>query len=208
MADPTNPELAARVAALEEALRQADIRATIGMLAFEMIHEIRNPLEALSSLTYLARQEADQPDKVRAYLNAAEEQMAHLRYLSGKTLHYSQAAFSRERSDLVKVVEAAVRIHQRAIERFHIHLVTDLTQPVMAPIHFGEMLQVLSNLLANALDAVSDNGTIRLRVKTHHGEAHIFVADGGHGIPREHHHSILSHTSLPKVIAGPASGWP
>jgi signal transduction histidine kinase len=63
MDELTNPELKARLAASEEALRQAEIRATVGRLALEMIHEIRNPLEALSSMTFLARQEGG-PNKV------------------------------------------------------------------------------------------------------------------------------------------------
>lgn len=191
MDEPTILELKARMATLEEALRQAEIRATVGLLAYEMIHEIRNPLEALSSLTYLAREEADQPEKVRAYLDSAEEQMAHLRYISSKTLRYPKAAFTLERTDLVKVVEAALRIHQRTIGRSHIHLITDLPQPVMAPVHFGEMLQVVSNLLENAIDAVPSDGTIRLRVTAQHNEAHILVADDGHGIPHAYRGSIF-----------------
>jgi signal transduction histidine kinase len=185
MAELTISELKTRLAAAEEALHQAELRATVGQLALEMIHEIRNPLEAMSGLTFLARQEAEDPDKVRTYLELAEEQMAHLRYVSGKTLRYSQSAVSVEAADLVKVAEAALRIHQTKFTRNHIRLVTDLPEQVMASIHLGEMLQVISNLLANALDAVSSAGTIRLRVRARQDEVHILVADNGHGIPFE-----------------------
>jgi signal transduction histidine kinase len=191
MAELTIRELEARLAAAEEALRRAEIRATVGQLALEMIHEIRNPLEALSQLTFLARQETEEPDKLRTYLNLAEEQMTHLRYISSKTLRYSQSAFSLEAVDMVKVAEAALRIHQTRFSRSNIHLVTDLPDQVIAPIHFGGMLQVISNLLANALDAVSGAGSIRVRVRAQHNEAHVLVADNGHGIPSEHIHSIF-----------------
>jgi signal transduction histidine kinase len=191
MVELTIPELKARLAAAEKALREAEMRATVGQLALEMIHEIRNPLEALNHLAFLARQEAEQPDKVRTYLNLAEEQMAHLRYISGKTLRYSQSASSLEAADLVKVAEAAVRIHQTRFARNNIRLVTDLPEQVIAPIHFGEMLQVISNLLANALDAVSGAGTIWLRVRAQQNEAHILVADNGHGIPSRYIRSVF-----------------
>jgi signal transduction histidine kinase len=191
MVELTIPELKARLAAAEQALRQSETRATVGQLAIEMIHEIRNPLEALSSLTFLARQEAAEPDKVRAYLELAEEQMAHLRYISGKTLGYSQSASSLKAADLVKVAEAALRIHQTRFVRDKIRLVTDLPEQLVAPIHFGEMLQVISNLLANALDAVRGGGSIRLRVRAEQKEVHILVADNGHGIPSEHIRSIF-----------------
>ena len=191
MAELASPELKARLAAAEEALRRAEIRATVGQLALEMIHEIRNPLEALSHLTFLAREQAEQPDKVRTYLDLAEEQMAHLRYISGKTLAYSKSAFCTEAADLVKVAEAAVRIHHSSFTRNHIQLVTDFPEQVTAHIHFGGMLQVVSNLLANAIDALSGAGCIRLRLRARENQAHILVADNGHGIPSEHMRSIF-----------------
>jgi signal transduction histidine kinase len=157
-----------------------------------MIHEIRNPLEALSHLTFLARQVAEEPDKVRDYLSLAEEQMSHLRYISGKTLGYSKSAFSTEPADLVKVAQAALRIHQASFTRNHIRLVTDLPKEVIARIHFAGMLQVISNLLANAIDALSGAaGRISLRLRTGENHAHIIVADNGHGIPAEHMRSIF-----------------
>lgn len=202
----TKSQSKARIAALEEALRQAEIRATVGRLALEMIHEIRNPLEALSSLTFLAREEVDNPDKARAYLELAEEQMANLRYISSKTLRYSQSAFSIEKADLVSVAEAALRIHQNRIKRGNIRLIIDSPEQLIAPIHFGEMLQVVSNLLSNALDALPDGGSLRLRVKSHRDEVYILLADSGHGIPSEHLDSIFKPFFTTKGIHGTGIG--
>jgi signal transduction histidine kinase len=191
MVELTNSELKERLAAAENALRQAEIRATVGQLAVEMIHEIRNPLEALSHLTFLAREEAEDPEKVRRYLNLAEEQMAHLRYISGKTLSYSKSALSIEAADLVKVAEAALRIHQTSLTRNHVRLITDFPEQMIAYIHFGGMLQVISNLLANALDAIPAHGSIRLRFRAQQNEVHLLVADNGHGIPSDHIRSVF-----------------
>ena len=207
MVELTNPELKARLAAAEEALHRAEIRATVGQLALEMIHKIRNPLEALNQLTFLARLEAEQPDKVRTYLNLAEEQMAHLRYISGKTLGYSKSAFSIEAADLVKVAEAALCIHQTSFTRNHIRLVTDFPEQVTAHIHFGGMLQVISNLLANALDAVSGAGSIRLRVRVQQDEVHILVADNGQASLPSTYSRSSSHISQPGANMERVLAW-
>jgi hypothetical protein len=42
----TNSDLRAQVIASAEALRESEKRATAGQLALEVMHEIRNPLEA------------------------------------------------------------------------------------------------------------------------------------------------------------------
>lgn len=43
-----------------------------------MMHEIRNPLEALNNLIYLGLEKADEPETVRQYLRLAQEQTAAL----------------------------------------------------------------------------------------------------------------------------------
>jgi signal transduction histidine kinase len=73
-----------------EALRKAEERAVAGRLALEVMHEVKNPLEALGYLTYLASQEADDPAKVRMYLLQAQEQMENLSHIAKKTLGFSQ----------------------------------------------------------------------------------------------------------------------
>src|SRR5271170_6342076 len=71
-------DLQAKLAIAAERLQKSEERATAGQLALEMMHEVRNPLEALGHLIYLAMEEAEDPIKVRRYMRQAEEQMATL----------------------------------------------------------------------------------------------------------------------------------
>ena len=80
---------------------------------------------------------------------------------------------------------AKVRIHQRAIENKKIHLVKELPDDLTAEVHAIEMLQVLSNLLINAIDALPDNGLLYLRLRKRQSQIHLLIADNGHGIPVE-----------------------
>lgn len=74
--EATNAELQAKLALATEALRKSEERALVGQFALEVMHEIRNPLDALGYLIHLASEEASDPDKVREYLEQAKEQMA------------------------------------------------------------------------------------------------------------------------------------
>jgi signal transduction histidine kinase len=53
------------------------------------------------------------------------------------------------------------------------------------------MLQVISNLLKNALDALPHNGVLCLRLRKRLGHIHFLIADNGHGIPAEHRNNIF-----------------
>jgi signal transduction histidine kinase len=82
-------------------------------------------------------------------------------------------------------VEAALRIHRRTIESKKIRLQSELPDNVLAELHTGEVLQVVSNIVKNALDALPAGGTLRLRLRRQRGEVQFVVADNGEGVPKE-----------------------
>jgi hypothetical protein len=73
------------------------------------MHEIRNPLEALSNLTYLANQEADHPDKVREYMQLADEQMNTVARIARQTLGKDAAPASVSHSRRESLIAIAAR---------------------------------------------------------------------------------------------------
>jgi signal transduction histidine kinase len=168
-----------------EALRRAEERATAGQLAMEVMHEIRNPLQALEYLVFLTRRDAEDAEKVRGYMHIAEEQMATLSQIATGTLCLAKDSPSPQSVSISVLTEAAVRIHQRTIESKGAHLVKDIRGEIVIEAYTREILQVVSNLIVNALDAIEENGTVHLRVRKCGGRVRIVVADNGHGIPKE-----------------------
>ncbi len=168
------------------AVRKAEERATAGQLALEVIHEIKNPLEALGHLIYLALQDADSPEAVQKYMSLAEEQMNLLRDVASQTLGFARSAKDAREVEGAALAQAALRIHQRTLDAKQIHLITHFPPGAVAKVYPSEMLQVLSNLIVNALDALPPAGRLQLRVRKAGGEIHFVIADNGHGIPHEH----------------------
>ena len=191
MNDSRMAELEAKLDVVSGALRKAEERATVGQLALEVLHEIRNPLEALGHLIYLANEDADDAGKIREYMRLAEEQMSQLRHVASQTLGFTRTHPSTKPIDLVALSEAALRIHGRAIRTKKIRLVKRLPEQLVAPVFRGEMLQAISNLLMNAIDALPESGTLHLRLVKCRGEVRLTVADNGHGIPEGHLHAIF-----------------
>ena len=169
----------------EFATEAADQRATAGRLALEIMHEIRNPLETLGHLCYLAGQEAEDPDQVRRYMVSAEEQLRTLSRIASQTLSFAKLSQDRKPIDLVTLAEAALRVHQKNIEAKRIHLVRKLPSNLIASVQGSRILQVLSNLIANAVQAMPNEGQLTIRVKKCSGCVEFVVADNGSGIQPE-----------------------
>ena len=168
-------------------VQQTEQRALAGELALEMLHEIRNPLETLGYLIYLAAEEAGSDEKVRKYMGVAEQEMARMRGIARKTLGVAQVSVAAAPVDLVELAETALQVHRRTIEGKRIALRCELPRDVViVDAQHGPLLQVLSNLIVNALEAMPDAGALSVRVRKRGDEVDLSVADNGHGIEEQH----------------------
>jgi len=170
---------------VEEALRKIQGLATAGQYAAMIVHDINNPLEAASNLAYLLQGDANDPQKVREYARLLEEQLAVIADISRRTFDYYRNTEDLKAIDLVEIANAAFRIHEHKILGKDLRVRKILPERVLVRAHAGELLQVLANLLANALDALPKTGTLSLKIRKCDKEVHLLVVDNGHGIPEE-----------------------
>lgn len=124
-----------------------------------LAHEIRNPLETIGNLAYLANRDEDQLVQARRYMELIEEQLEQITRLTQHTLGSHRSPDVLEGVDLVLVDEAALRTHEHKLAAKKIHLVKGTRPDVRVRSHTGEMLQVVSNLVGNAIDALPPHGT-------------------------------------------------
>ncbi len=170
---------------VEGALRKSQALAVAGQYAAAVMHEINSPLEAVTNLNYLLQINVTNPDRVRQYSGLIDEQLLVLAKLSRQTLSFYHSSDARESMAIAQLVEAAGRIHQHKIAAKRIRVIKDLSKDVMVEVHPSAMLQVLSNLIANAVEALPENGTLSVRARRHKSDVHITIADDGPGIPAE-----------------------
>ena len=168
---------------LEEALRRSERLAAAGQYSAAIMHEINNPLETISNLAYLAREEADDAAKVREYMTQLEAELANVIRIAKQTLGFYGPAEALRPVNLAEVAESALLVHGRRLSAKKVRLVKRLINQATVKIHPGEMLQVLSNLIANAVDALPEKGTLAIRLRKSENEVHLMIVDDGHGIP-------------------------
>jgi signal transduction histidine kinase len=139
---------------------------------------------ALGNLTYLTLEEAESPQLVRKYMKLAEEQVAMLNRLAAQTLGMARSSGPHRPEALHILIECALRVHRKNLEAKQIHLVKKLQEDLVAKVHAGEIVQIISNLIANSLDAMPTNGTLGIHLSPHPHGVCIVVSDKGLGISK------------------------
>jgi signal transduction histidine kinase len=168
---------------MEGALRRSQALAVAGQYAAAIMHEINGPLEAVTNLNYLLQTSVANAEQVRQFSGLIDEQLAVLTRLSRQTLSFFHSGDTREAVAVALLAEAALRVHQHKIAAKKIRLLKDLPRDVSVEAHPSAMLQVLSNLFANAVEALPEYGTLSVRARQRNSEVHITVVDDGPGIP-------------------------
>jgi signal transduction histidine kinase len=187
-------QLEARIAERTQELQEAQAHllhqekmAAFGLLAAGIAHEVGNPLTSISSLVQML-QRRDCDAYTREKLTLVSGQLQRIQLTLRELINFSRpASTERTRVCLAEIVEEALniakyykRIKGRAIES---HITADL------PLVYGvrdQLLQVLLNLVLNAVDATERGGRIEIRVTAMADFIQVDIGDDGAGIAPEH----------------------
>ena len=171
----------------EEALIRTEKLAATGRLAATIAHEINNPLETVGNALYLAASDASLSDVARAHLAVAERELERAAHLTKQTLGFYKETNSPTVFQLSNTANAVLELYSPKLASKGIVIRREFADDDRIVAVEGEVRQILSNLLANAIDAVPQGGHISLR--TSHSSAlhfgHIVrftIADTGVGI--------------------------
>lgn len=182
------------------------------VLAAQVAHEINNPLETLVNLLYLLETEATFSAKGRQYLLLAREEVFRLSKIAHQALDQKKVVEMPERADVGKLVAGVLEFYKPRFDSAGISIKTRYSSDVSIKVYPAQLHQAISNLLLNAVDAISGGGTIQARVSVWQewlGEARhgirLTIADTGTGMQP----SVLSdvlHRSLTTKSTGHGLG--
>jgi PAS domain S-box-containing protein len=171
---------------LEKQLIQSEKLAATGRMAATVAHEINNPLDAVLNLLYLAHKSTSLTD-IRSFLTTAESELEHVAHIARQTLGYYRDDGTATPVVLQGLIENVLAVYQGKLTsagivtecRFENH-----------PLQLGsrtELLQILSNIVANAIDAMPEGGVLRIqtRKRVHPDGVEIKLSDNGAGIRKE-----------------------
>ena len=179
-----------------EALRNSEKLAATGRLAASIAHEINNPLEAVTNLLYLLEQNKSLDVAAKGYTRMAQEEIGRVAHIARQTLGFYRDSTSVESVRLTSLMDDVLSLFDRKIRTSDVTVVKEYETDMAVEAMPGEIRQVLSNLLANALDAAGKKGKLRVRVSRARNWSgrgirgvRVSIADNGVGIApqnREH----------------------
>ena len=173
---------------LEAALHTSEKLASVGRLAATVAHEINNPLEAVTNYIYLAKQQPELSEKVRRYLESADRELSRVSHIAQQTLGFYRDNSRPVPLVIAEVIDDVLAIYERKFVYKDVLVRREIEPGLSACTLQGELKQILSNLVSNAIDASGDSGKIIVRARASHDYRsrrpgiRITVADNGVGI--------------------------
>ena len=181
-----NARLYSRIFASEESLRRNEKLTTLGMIAAEIAHEIRNPLTVIKLLFDSLNLQFANKDPRHTDIQVIGEKLNQLEEIVERVLSFGRTREGMHtRQDLNALVDDTLKLMRLKLHQQKIEL---QFEPKAGSIHVdvnkGQILQVMLNLVLNATQAMPEGGHIQLETSADETTAHLTITDNGSGIPK------------------------
>lgn len=185
---------------LERELAERERLAALGQMAASISHNLKNPLGAIKTILQLQLENPEMPESLKSETTMVLSEVNRLSSKLNQLLQFSRPPILGQHvdpcCDVVDILREVTEVLRPEADRRGV----SLTAP-NPPIPAGQSLpvaiardalnDVLSNLLVNALDAVSPGGHITITASQSNGLCSLTVEDDGPGIPSATQEKIL-----------------
>lgn len=191
--------------AMENALKEKDRLAALGMLAAGVAHEVNTPITGISSYAQMLLAETPSSDPRYELLRKVEKQTFRAASIVNDLLEFARDRKQEHRPiPLAAAVRDALEALDDRLQQAPVELCWQ--PPAHGPTVLGgdqELQQVFVNLIGNALDAMGERGgRLELTVESHGDRAVAAVCDTGPGISRAEQERVFRPFYSTKLASG------
>jgi two-component system NtrC family sensor kinase len=173
-----------KLSSMKQALKQSEKLAHMGQLSAGIAHELNNPLGVVIMYSNILLEESGQDDPVKEDLKLIVEQAGRCKKIVAGLLNFARK--NQVNHQPVNVKELVEHSLESVIIPGGINVnINDKTTNPSAMIDSEQMMQVLTNLTKNAIDAMPDGGTIDISLEDTLNDVSFKLSDTGKGIKKE-----------------------
>ncbi len=177
---------------LEEALRRSEKLASTGRLVATIAHEINNPLDALSNMMHLLKNNPSLDENAAELVDLADREVRRLAGISRQTLAQHRETKLPVVTKLSELLDDVCAVYAPRLQASKIQVERDYQITGEVTIFPNELRQVFTNLITNAVDAIGQRGRLSLTIApAAENQVVVKVHDSGCGIPQENLKSIF-----------------
>ncbi len=196
----------------QQVLLQSEKLIAVGRLASSIAHEINNPLEAVTNLLFLAKESAVSTP-TRQYLETAEAELHRVSAITSQTLRFYRQTTNPRPVAASELMDATMLLYRGRLNNSTIEVKRRDREAPPVVCFDGEIRQVLSNLVSNAVDAMLSKGgrlLVRSRPGMHWRSGRtgvvLTIADTGTGMSQHTMTHIFEPFYTTKEIGGTGLG--
>jgi iron only hydrogenase large subunit-like protein/nitrogen-specific signal transduction histidine kinase len=173
-----------KLSSMKQALKQSEKLAHMGQLSAGIAHELNNPLGVVIMYSNILLEETGQNDPMKEDLKLIVEQAGRCKKIVGGLLNFARK--NQVNHQPVNIKELVEHSLESVIVPHHIKVnIKDNTTNPSAMIDSEQMMQVLTNLTKNAIDAMPGGGIIEITLDDTLGDVSFKISDTGTGIKKE-----------------------
>ena len=188
-----------KLTSMKQALKQSEKLAHMGQLSAGIAHELNNPLGVVIMYSNILLEEAKAGDPVREDLKLIVEQAGRCKKIVAGLLNFARK--NQVNHQLISIKELVKNSLESIIVPANVRINTDdQTTTPQAMLDHEQMMQVISNLIKNAIDAMPGGGSIEIILEDTLSDVKITISDNGTGIKEEDRAKIFEPFFTTKSI--------
>jgi len=188
-----------KLSSMKQALKQSEKLAHMGQLSAGIAHELNNPLGVVIMYSNILLEEANAGDPVREDLKLIVEQAGRCKKIVAGLLNFARK--NQVNHQAVSIKDLVDHSLESLIipGKIKINIDNKTTNPE-AMLDLEQMMQVLTNLIKNAFDAMPAGGTVNIKLEDTLSDVIITISDTGTGIKEEDRAKIFEPFFTTKSI--------
>ena len=175
----------------QQALKQSEKLANMGQVSAGIAHELNNPLGVITLYSSILKDEINNKSEIYADIETIHEQAERCKNIVGGLLNFARKnKVNLKETNLIEFIKKSLKSFVKP-DNITVNFYQNISNPIVN-IDAEQLLQAVTNLEKNAVEAMPDSGKLTVSVSEKNDDFIIKIIDTGTGIAKENLEKIFT----------------